>query len=79
MREVARNCAKLREIALSCVKLSFVLNEAQRAFRNCVESAKAGIVSAHANEADKELVCYSLENMLAGCNSQVKINNFVTS
>ena len=57
--------------------MRFVLNDAQRAFRNCVESAKAGIVSAHANEADKELVCYSLENMLAGCNSQVKINNFV--
>ena len=50
------------------------LNEAQRAFRNCVESAKAGIVSAHANEENQDLVCDSLENMLSGCESQV--NNF---
>lgn len=47
------------------------LNEAQRAFRNCVESAKAGIVSAHANEENQDLVCDSLENMLSGCESQV--------
>jgi len=47
------------------------LNESQRAFRNCVESAKAGIVSSHANEVDEHLVCHSLENMLAGCESQV--------
>jgi hypothetical protein len=48
------------------------LNEAQRAFRNCVESAKAGIVSAHANEEDGDLVCRSLEDMLAGCEPQVQ-------
>ena len=47
------------------------LTEAQRAFRNCVESAKAGIVSTHGNEVDEELVCKSLENMLVGCESQV--------
>lgn len=47
------------------------LNESQRAFRNCVESSKAGIVSSHANSADEKLVCRSLENMLAGCDSQV--------
>jgi len=47
------------------------LTEAQRAFRNCVESAKAGIVSSHGNEPDEELVCKSLENMLVGCESQV--------
>ena len=47
------------------------LTEAQRAFRNCVESAKAGIVSSHGNEVDEELVCKSLENMLVGCESQV--------
>ena len=50
------------------------LTEAQRAFRNCVESAKAGIVSTHGNEVDEELVCKSLENMLAGCDSQVSTN-----
>lgn len=47
------------------------LTEAQRAFRNCVESAKAGIVSNHASEENEALVCKSLENMLAGCDSQV--------
>jgi len=47
------------------------LNEAQRAFRNCVESAKAGIVSKHANEVDERLVCDSLENMLTGCDREV--------
>ena len=51
------------------------LNEAQRAFRNCVESAKAGIVSTHGNEVDEELVCKSLENMLVGCESQVSHYN----
>ncbi len=53
------------------------LNEAQRAFRNCVESAKAGIVSAHANEQDEQLVCYSLENMLAGCKDQVRASTYL--
>ena len=56
------------------------LTEAQRAFRNCVESAKAGIVSTHGNEVDEELVCKSLENMLVGCESQVShycLLNFV--
>ena len=48
------------------------LNEAQRAFRNCVESAKAGIVSKHANEVDERLVCDSLENMLTGCDREVR-------
>ena len=52
------------------------LTEAQRAFRNCVESAKAGIVSTHGNEVDEELVCKSLENMLVGCESQVS-NHYV--
>jgi len=47
------------------------LNEAQRAFRNCVESAKAGIVSSHGNEVDEEVVCKGLEDMLVGCESQV--------
>ena len=48
------------------------LNEAQRAFRNCVESAKAGIVSKHANEIDENLVCDSLENMLTQCDNEVR-------
>ena len=47
------------------------LNEAQRAFRNCVESAKAGIVSSFANEQNEALVCRSLETMLEDCNSEV--------
>ena len=54
------------------------LTEAQRAFRNCVESAKAGIVSSHGNEVNEELVCKSLENMLAGCDSQVSKYNKCT-
>ena len=40
-------------------------------YRNCVESAKAGIVSNHASEENEALVCKSLENMLVGCDSQV--------
>ena len=47
------------------------LTEAQRAFRNCVESAKAGIVSAHANSQDENVVCHSLENMLLTCDAEV--------
>ena len=53
------------------------LTEAQRAFRNCVESAKAGIVSAHANSEDENVVCHSLENMLLTCDAEV--SNFLES
>jgi len=47
------------------------LTESQRAFRNCVESAKAGIVSSHANSEDENVVCHSLENMLLTCDAEV--------
>merc|ERR1712012_1323846 len=47
------------------------LTESQRAFRNCVESAKAGIVSSHANSEDANVVCHSLENMLLTCDAEV--------
>jgi len=47
------------------------LNEAQRAFRNCVESAKAGIVSSHADAQNEALVCHSLETMLEDCEAEV--------
>ena len=51
------------------------LTESQRAFRNCVESAKAGIVSSHANSEDENVVCHSLENMLLTCDAEV--SNFL--
>ena len=46
--------------------------ESARAFINCVESAKARIILTQQNATDEQLVCESLENMLDGCEKQVR-------
>lgn len=63
------------------------LDEAQKSFRNCIESAKAGIVTRHASQqTDEEEVdldvrrkrrdvdpalCHELDSILSGCEEEV--------